>query len=94
MLHTLGCSLHKARFVSEHLDTAQRLAWLTEPWPTIFRAAKRCTGLLVFAEEASVAQWGSVSYPWARRGRQPEVPTSGKRQGDKGCGAMAYVSGR
>src|SRR4029450_6131570 len=94
LLHTLGFSFQKARFVSDHLDTAKRLAWLTEKWPTILRAAKRCHGLLLFEEEASFAQWGSLSYTWARRGRQPEVPTSGKRKGYKVFGAIEYFSGR
>jgi transposase len=34
-----------------------------------------------------------VSDTWARRGRQPEVPTSGKRKGSKVLGAIAYCSG-
>jgi transposase len=94
LLHNLGFSFQKARFVSDHLDTAKRLAWLTEKWPTILRAAKRCHGLLLFEDEASFAQWGSLSYTWARRGRQPEVPTSGKRKGYKVFGAIEYFSGR
>jgi transposase len=94
LLHNLGFSFHKARFVSDHLDAAKRLAWLAEQWPAIFRAAKRCKGLILFEEEASFAPWGSLSSTWARRGRQPEVPTSGKRKGDKVFGAMEYCSGR
>src|SRR6266702_1760774 len=94
LLHNLGFSFQKARFVSDHLDTAKRLAWLEEQWPAIFRAAKRCQGLLLFEDEASFAQWGSLSYTWAHRGRQPEVPTSGKRKGYKVFGAIEYFSGR
>jgi len=94
LLHNLGFSFHKARFVSDHLDTAKRLAWLEEKWPAIVRAAKRCNGLILFEDEASFAQWGSLSYTWARRGHQPEVPTSGKRKGYKVFGAIEYFSGR
>jgi transposase len=94
LLHNLGVSFHKARFVSDHLDAAKRLAWLQDKWPAIVRAAKRCKGLLLFEDEASFAQWGALSYTWARRGRQPEVPTSGKRKGYKVFGAIAYFSGR
>jgi transposase len=94
LLHNLGFSFHKARFVSDHLDAAKRLAWLEEKWPAIFRAAKRGKGLILFEDEASFAQWGSLSYTWARRGRQPEVPTSGKRKGYKVFGAIEYFSGR
>ena len=94
LLHNLGFSFQKARFVSDHLDTVKRLVWLEQKWPTILRAAKRRRGLILFEDEASFAQWGSLSYTWARRGQQPEVPTSGKRKGDKVFGAIAYFSGR
>src|SRR5215472_16908617 len=94
LLHNLGFSFQKARFVSDHLDAAKRLAWLQDKWPTIVRAATRCHGLILFEDEASFAQWGSLSYTWARRGQQPEVPTSGKRKGYKVFGAIEYFSGR
>jgi transposase len=93
LLHSLGFSFQKARFVSDHLDAATRLAWLEQKWPTIVRAATRRQGLILFEDEASFAQWGSLSYTWARRGRQPEVPTSGKRKGYKVFGAIEYFSG-
>src|SRR5712691_9813058 len=80
-LHNLGFSFHKARLVSDHRDTAKRLAWLEQKWPTILRAAKRRQGLILFEEEASCAPWGSLSDTWARRGPQPEVPPSGQRKG-------------
>src|SRR2546423_3420189 len=94
LLHNLGFSFQKARFVSDHLDAAKRLAWLEQKWPTIVRAAKRRQGLILFEDEASFAQWGSLSYTWARRGRQPEVPTSGRRKGYKVFGAIEYFSGQ
>ena len=94
LLHNLGFSFQKARFVSDDLGTAKRLTWLEQTWPTIVRAAKRRQGLILFEDEASFAQWGSLSYTWARRGQQPEVPTSGKRKGYKVFGAIEYFSGR
>jgi transposase len=94
LLHNLGFLFQKARFVSDHLDAAKRVAWLQEKWPAILRAAKRCKGLILFEDEASFAPWGSWSSPWARRGQQPEVPTRGKRKGYKVFGAIAYCSGR
>jgi transposase len=93
-LHNLGFSFQKARFVSDHLDAARRQAWLNDKWPTILRAATRCKGLSLFEDEASFAQWGSLRYTGARRGRQPEVPTSGKRKGYKVFGAIEDFSGR
>ena len=92
LLHHLGFSFQKARFVSDHLDVARRQAWLQEKWPQILRAAKRRKGLILFEDEASFAQWGSLSYTWARRGHQPEVPTSGMRKGSKVFGAIEYFS--
>ena len=94
LLHNLGFSFQKARFVSDHLDETRRQAWLNDTWPTILRAAKRRKGLILFEDEASFAQWGSLSYTWARRGQQPEVKTSGKRKGYKVFGAIDYCSGR
>jgi transposase len=94
LLHNLGFSFQKARFVSDHLDEARRQAWLQETWPLILRTATRRRGLILFEDEASFAQWGSLSYTWGRRGHQPEVPTSGKRKGYKVFGAIEYFSGR
>jgi transposase len=94
LLSSMGFSFQKARFVSDHLDAAQRLVWLQDKWPAIVRAAKRGKGLILFEDEASFAQWGARSYTWARRGHQPEVPTSGKRKGYKVFGAIEYFSGR
>jgi transposase len=50
--------------------------------------------LLLFGDEASFAQWGSLSYTWAPKGQQPEVPTSGKRKAYKVFGLIDYFSGR
>ena len=94
LLHNLGFSFQKARLVSDHLDAARRQHWLQQEWPRILRAAQRQKGLMLFEDEASFAQWGSLSDTWARRGQQPEVKTSGKRKGYKVFGAMEYFSGR
>jgi transposase len=94
LLRNLGFSCQKARFVSDHLDAARRQEWLNDTWPSILRAAKRRKGLILFEDEASFAQWGSLSYTWARRGQQPTVKTSGKRKGYKVFGAIEYFSGR
>jgi transposase len=62
LLHNLGFSFPKARFVSDHLDGAKRQAWLRDQWPQILRAAKRRKSMILFEEDASFAQWGSLSY--------------------------------
>ncbi len=94
LLRNLGYSFQKARFVSDHLDEAKRQAWMTQEWPQILKAAKKQKALILFGDEASFPQWGSLSYTWARRGEQPTVQTSGKRKGYKVFGLIEYFSGR
>ena len=94
LLQNMGFSYQKARFVSDHLNEAKRLEWRHTRWPQIFRKARQRKALLLFGDEASFAQWGSLSYTWAPKGQQPEVPTSGKRKAYKVFGLIDYFSGR
>jgi transposase len=94
LLGNLGFSYQKARFVSDHLNEAKRLAWRQREWPRIVQQARQRKALLLFGDEASFAQWGSLSYTWAPKGQQPKVPTSGKRKGYKVFGLIDYFSGR
>jgi transposase len=94
LLHNLGFSYQKARFVSDHLNEAKRLEWRQTRWPHILRRARQRKALLLFGDEASFAQWGSLSYTWGPKGQQPEVPTSGKRKAYKVFGLIDYFSGR
>jgi transposase len=94
VLHHLGFSYQKARFVSDHLNEAKRLAWRQTQWPRILRQAQQRKALLRFGDEASFAQWGSLSSTWAPTGEQPAVRTSGKRKGYKVCGLIDSFSGR
>lgn len=94
LLRNLGFSFQKARFVSDHLDEARRQAWIQVEWPQLLQAARRQGAKILFGDEASFPQWGSLSYTWARRGQQPTVKTSGKRKGYKVFGLIDYFSGR
>jgi len=94
VLHNLGLSYQTACLVSDHLDTAKRLAWRHQTWPTVLERARQRKALLLFGDEASCAQWGSLSSTWAPKGHQPEVPTSGKRKSYKVFGLIDYCSGR
>jgi transposase len=94
LLGNLGFSYQKARFVSDHLHEAKRLAWRQRAWPRILQQARQRKALLLFGDEASCAQWGSLSDTWAPKGQQPAVPTSGKRKGYKVFGLIDYFSGR
>ena len=93
LLKNLDFSYQKAAFVSDHLDEAKRQVWRTTTWPQILRRAKERQALLLFGDEASFPQWGTLTYTWARRGQQPQVKTSGKRKGYKVFGLIDYFSG-
>jgi transposase len=94
LLRNLGYSFQKARFVSDHLDEAKRQAWITQEWPQILKAARKRNALILFGDEASFPQWGSLNYTWSKRGQQPLVKTSGKRRGYKVFGLIEFFSGR
>jgi len=49
--------------------------------------------MLLFGDEASFAQWGSLSYTWAKVGQQPLVKTSGCRKAYKVFGLIDYFTG-
>jgi transposase len=94
LLRNLGFSYQKARFVSDHLDADARQHWMESEFPGILRQAKQLGASLFFGDEASFALWGSLSYTWGRRGRQPQVPTTGRRKGYKVFGAIEFFTGR
>jgi len=94
LLGNLGFSFQKARFVSDHLDEARRRVWLKETWPKFLAQAKARKGLVLFGDEASFAQWGSLGYTWAPIGQQPLIKTTGKRKAYKVFGAIDFLSGR
>jgi transposase len=94
LLPSLGFSYQKAPFVSEHLNAAARQQWLTATWPQIVATAQAQGALLLFGDEASFAQWGSLGYSWAPRGQQPTVLTTGRRKGYKVWGLVEWRSGR
>jgi len=94
LLRHLGFSFQKARFVSDHLDEEARRQWWADTWPQIMRLAKRKHALLLFGDEVSFAQWGSLGYTWALKGETPIVKTAGKRKGYKVLGLIEFFSGR
>lgn len=94
LLHNLGFSFQKARFVSDHLDDVARATWLVYTWPTWRAQAEAAQGLLLFGDEASFAQWGSLGYTWAPVGQQPVVKTTGRRKAYKVFGLIEFFSGR
>jgi transposase len=93
LLKHLGFSYQKAAFVSDHLDEDKRHVWRTTTWPQILQLAKAQQALLLFGDEASFPQWGTLPYTWARRGQQPKIKTSGTRKGYKVFGLIDYFTG-
>jgi transposase len=94
LLHHLGFSHQKARFVSDHLDEEARQRWMNEKWPKILVQARQIGAPIFFGDEASFAWWGSLSYTWAPIGQQPLVKTTGLRKGYKVFGVIEFFSGR
>lgn len=94
LLAQMSFSFQKARFVSGHLNEALRTAWQTQTWPDILRLAQQKKAMILFGDEASFAQWGSLSFTWAPKGEQPLVKTSGKRKAYKVFGLIDLFSGR
>ncbi|MCP4041371.1 MAG: IS630 family transposase, partial [Gammaproteobacteria bacterium] len=94
LLKNMGFSYQKAKFVSDHLNEEKRAQWLEETWPKIMVLAKEKSAYLLFGDEASFPQWGTLSYTWARKGKQPTIKTSGKRKGYKVFGLIDYFTGR
>ncbi|MDY6844995.1 MAG: IS630 family transposase, partial [Thermodesulfobacteriota bacterium] len=94
LLKNMGFSYQKARFVSDHLDEEARKQWLSETWPEILALAEKKKAFILFGDEASFPQWGTLSYTWATRGKQPTIKTSGKRKGYKIFGLIDYFTGR
>lgn len=94
LLKRLGFSYQKARFVSDHLDEAKRLLWMKQTFPDLKQQAQAVNGLLLFGDEASFAQWGTLSYTWAPIGQQPTIKTTGKRKAYKVFGLIDFFTGR
>lgn len=94
LLRNLGLSFQKARFTSDHHDPEKRKEWLETTWPHILNLAREKNALILFGDEASFPQWGTLTYTWAPRGQQPTVPTCGIRKSYKVLGLIDYFSGR
>jgi transposase len=94
LLKSLGFSYQKAKFVADHLDEGNRQLWQQKTFSEALRLAKQQNAYLLFGDEASFPQWGTLSYTWSRRGQQPEVKTSGKRKSYKVFGLIDYFTGK
>ena len=73
---------------------APHAATLFRQWVMLIEQYSRAGAIMQAGIKRDIISAPSLSYTWARRGQHPAVKTSGKRQGDKVFGAMAYCSGR
>ena len=94
LLKSIGLSFQKACFESSHISPAARRKWLKETWPKILELSRKTGSHLLFGDEVSFPQWGSLSYTWAPRGKQPTVKTAGLRRGYKVFGLIDYWTGK
>jgi len=94
LLKNMGFSFQKAAFAADHKDPDKREEWLKTTWPEILRTAKLRKSMILFGDEVSFPQWGTLTYTWAKRGQQPIVKTSGIRKGYKVFGLIEYFSGK
>ncbi len=94
LLKNMGFSFQKATFTAAKQDAKKRQAWLDEIWPEILKHAKNKKASILFGDEASFPQWGTLNYTWAPIGEQPVVQTSGCRKSYKVFGAIDYFTGK
>ena len=94
LLKDMGYSYQKARFVAANQDEEKRAKWLKTTWKNILKRSKEKNAYILFGDECSFPQWGSLSYTWAKRGKQPTIQTSGNRKGYKVFGLIDYFTGR
>ncbi|MDM8557072.1 IS630 family transposase [Desulfococcaceae bacterium HSG7] len=94
LLRNLGLTFQKAKFVSDHLDPEKRKERLENKQPEIFNLSKEKKTCILFGDEASFPQWGSLSRTYGLRGKQPVVKTSGTRKAYKVSGLTDCHTGR
>lgn len=97
LLKNMELSYQKARFDvggKDEENERKRQEWLDNTWPQISSLASLQNAWLLFGDEASFPQWGTLTYTWAPKGQQPTVKTSGNRRAYKVFGLIDYFTGR
>lgn len=93
LLKNMGFSFQKAKFVAAKKDDEKRAEWLKKIWPEILKLSQKKNASILFGDEASFPQWGTLNYTWAPIGQQPVVQTSGNRKSYKVFGLIDYFTG-
>lgn len=97
LLKKLKISYKKATFVPDKVDSEtwqqERKTWKEQTWPEILQRAEEMNAVILFGDEASFRQWGSLAYTWGRRGKKSVVKTCGKRKCLKYFGTIELHDG-
>ncbi len=95
LLMKIGLSFQKAAFEPDRTETnvKERKEWIEKKWPEILEKAKEKRAVILFGDEVSFAQWGSLSRTWGAIGEQPKIKTKGIRKGLKMFGVIEFFAG-
>jgi transposase len=95
LLKKLNITYQKVAFEPDHSEDNEqkRQEWVRVTLPKIFKDAIEKNAVILFEDEVSFAQWGSLARTWAPKGKQPKVKTAGKRKGLKMFGAIEFFGG-
>ena len=93
LLKNCSYSYQRATLVSAARDEEKRKMWLEKVWPSIMKEASKRNAYILFGDECSFAQGGSISYTWARRGVSPVIKTTGSKKAYKVFGFIEYFTG-
>jgi transposase len=95
LLKKLNITYQKVAFEPDRSEDneKQRQEWVRVTGPKILKEAREKGAVILFEDEVSFAQWGSLARTWAPRGKQPKVKTAGKRKGLKMFGAIEFFGG-
>ena len=91
----MGFSYQNALFVSA-LKGSERNGkrWVKKTSPEIIKLVKQNDTFTPLGDEAYFPQCGTLTYAWAKCGRQPSVKTSGVPKGYKVFGLLDGFTGR
>jgi transposase len=95
LLKKLGLTYQKAIFEAARSEDNEkkRREWANATWPKILKFAHEKGAVIIFGDEVSFAQWGSLARTWAPKGSQPTIKTAGIRKGLKMYGAIEFFGG-
>ena len=96
LLKNMGHTSQKARFEVGGKDDdhyRKRQEWLNNTWLQIHALAEQKNAWLLFGDEVSIPQWGSLTVTKAPSVQQPTVKTSGVRRAYKVFGLIDYFTG-